>query len=109
MAMGSYFLGSVVRVPLQVLENGMALPERVYPKIKMIVKPDGTQAFSGTRNMNILSLGDSTYYFDYTPDSLGDFVVIMTYELDGLEFTAIENFTVNSKTNMVYVPRAESR
>lgn len=109
MAMGSYFLGSKVRIPLQVLENGMALEERIYPKIKSIVKPDGTQVFGTVRDMSILSLSDSTYYFDYVPEALGDYVVIMTYEVGGMEFTAIENFTVNSKTNMVYVPRAEAR
>lgn len=109
MAMGSYFLGATVRIPLQVTENGMALPENLSPKIKMIVKPDGTSAFGSPKNMSALSLADSAYYFDYTPDALGDYVVIMTYVLEDVEFTTIENFTVNSKTNMVYVPRAEAR
>lgn len=109
MAMGSYFLGATVRVPLQIIENGMALDERVYPEIKKIVKPNGLSAFSGPKNMSVLSEDDSAYYFDYTPDLLGDYVVIITYTLDEVEFTAIENFTVNSKSNMVYVPRAESR
>lgn len=109
MAMGSYFLGSTVRIPLQVTENGMAVSDSLDPKIKRIVKPDGTSAFSGSRNMGVLSEDYSTFYFDYTPDALGDYVVIITYTLEDVEFTTIENFTVSSKTNMVYVPRAESR
>ena len=109
MAMGSYFLGSTVRVPLQVPEQGMALDENVHQKIKTIVRPDGTSAFGSPKSMSILSAADSTYFYDYTPDLLGDYVVIITYTLEEVEFTTIENFTVNSKSNMVYVPRAESR
>ena len=109
MAMGSYFIGATVRIPLQITEYGMALEENADPKIKTIVRPDGTSVYGGPKSMNTLSEADSTYYFDYTPDKIGDYIVIMTYTLEGVEFTTIENFTVGSKTNMNYVPRAESR
>ena len=109
MAMGSYIIGATVRIPLQVTEYGMALEEDADAKVKTIVKPDGTSVFSSPRQMSILSEDDSTYYFEYTPDKVGDYIVIMTYMLEGVEFTTIENFTVGSKTNRSYVPRAESR
>ncbi len=109
MAMGSYFLGSTVRIPLHISENGMAFTEDVSPKIKTIVKPNGKSAFSSAQNMSTLSSDYATYYFDYKPDTIGDYVVIINYYLDDDEFTVIENFTVNSKTSMVAAPRAESR
>ena len=109
MAMGSYFLGSVVRVPLHVSDSGIAFTENVSPKIKMIIKPDGRSAFSSPQPMSTLSEDYATYYFDYEPDMTGDYVVIIVYYLDEDEFTVIENFTVNSKASMKTAPRAESR
>jgi hypothetical protein len=109
MAMGSYFIGATVRVPLQVTEDGMAIDEDVSPKVKKIVRPNGTSVYSSSKNMSVLSEEDSAYYFDYIPDIIGDYVVIMTYTLEGVEFTVIENFTVSSLSNITTAPRAESR
>jgi len=109
MAMGSYFIGATVRVPLQVTEDGMAVADDVSPKVKKIVKPDGTSVYNSSKNMSTLSEEDSAYYFDYTPDITGDYVVIMTYMLEDIEFTVIENFTVNSLSSITTAPRAESR
>lgn len=109
MAMGSYFLGSKVRIPLHITEFGVSFNEDVNPFIKNIIKPNGTSEEGFPAPMTYLSEEDAMYFYDYSPKSIGDYIVIMTYSLDDVEYTAIENFTVNSKTSMVAAPRAESR
>lgn len=109
MAMGSYSMGAIVRIPLQVTEDGMAVEEYVSPKVKSIIRPNGTSAFNSPQSMVALSEEDSTYSFDYTPDVEGDYVVIITYTLEETEFTVIENFTVSARVNRTVAPRAESR
>lgn len=109
MAMGSYFIGSKVRIPLHITEFGISFEEDVKPFVKSIITPDGVSAQGFPSKMQYLSQEDAMYYYDYSPSSIGDYIVIMTYSLDGVEYTAVENFTVNSKTNMVAAPRAESR
>ena len=57
--------------------------------------------------MSVLDQDFATYYYDYTPDAVGDYVVILAYYVESIEFTVLENFTVNSSSKSV--PRAESR
>ena len=109
MALGSYFLGATVRIPLQVTDSGIPFSENINPKIKQIVKPDGTSAYSTAKSMSEVNQDYGAYYFDYIPDIIGDYVVIITYTIDDLELTVLENFTVNSRSTSTNVPRAEAR
>ena len=47
------------------------------------------------------------YYYDYTPESVGDYIVIIIFTVDAQEYTTLENFTVKSASRAA--PRAESR
>tara|TARA_R110002020_G_scaffold50716_9_gene143319 strand:+ start:11528 stop:11851 length:324 start_codon:yes stop_codon:yes gene_type:complete len=107
MAMGSYNLGATVRIPLQVTDTGIAFTEDIDPIIHKIVKPNGQSASGFPNDMGVLDQDFATYYYDYTPDSAGDYVVIIAYYVEGVEFTVIENFTVGSSSRTA--PRAESR
>jgi hypothetical protein len=113
MAMGSYNLGATVRIPLQVTDTGIAFTEDIDPVIHRIVKPNGKSVSGFPNDMAVLDQDFATYYYDYTPDSVGDYVVIIAYYVEDIEFTVIENFTVNEKTSSNSKcdnpPRAESR
>jgi len=74
--------------------------------IKQIVKPDRTSAFDSPKPMLALDQDYGTYYYDYTPDAVGDYVVIITYTFEDVEFSVIENFTVG---RIISIPRAEAR
>tara|TARA_Y100000287_G_C14221721_1_gene356718 strand:+ start:1548 stop:1868 length:321 start_codon:yes stop_codon:yes gene_type:complete len=106
MAMGSYTLGATVRIPLQVTDSGVPFSEEIYPTIKQIIKPDRTSAYAASKPMVELDRDYGTYYYDYKPDLIGDYVVIITYTFEDVEFSVIENFTVGS---IVSIPRAEAR
>jgi hypothetical protein len=107
MAMGSYTLGATVRIPLQVTESGIPFSEDIDPTIRQIVKPNGTSDSSFPDAMLEIDQDYGTYYYDYTPASVGDYVIIITYTVEEIEFSVIENFTVKSTSRAV--PRAEAR
>jgi len=109
MAMGSYILGSKVRIPLQVTDAGVPYTEGINPKIKQIITPDKTSAYNSAKSMKVLDQNYGTYYFDYTPSEVGDYVVIITYTVEGVELSVLENFTVNSRSGLSNIPRAEAR
>ena len=109
MAMGSYSLGGTVRIPLQVTDTGIAFTEEINPTIYKIVKPNGESVSGFPAAMGVIDQDFATYYYDYKPESIGDYVVIMAYYVEGIEFTVIENFTVKYSPTSGLVPRAESR
>jgi hypothetical protein len=106
MAMGSYALGATVRIPLQVTDSGVPFSEEIGPMIKQIIRPDRTSVYSESKPMLEIDRDYGTYYYDYKPDMVGDYVVIITYTFEEVEFSVIENFTVGS---IVSIPRAEAR
>ena len=109
MAMGSYNIGATVRIPLIILDEGVAFTEDVSPTVKQIIKPNNTSASGFPRAMNIANDDYATYYLDYTPNLVGDYIVILCYTYGETEFSVIENFTVNRESSTTSIPRAEAR
>jgi len=109
MAMGSYSFGATVRIPLIILDEGVAFTEDVSPTIQQIIKPNNTLESGFPSLMSTASEDYGTYYYDYTPDISGDYIVIITYTYGATEFSLIENFTVNSQSSSASIPRAEAR
>jgi len=107
MAMGSYKFGASVRIPLIVLDAGVAFTEDVSPTIKEIIKPNNALASGFPDSMISANEDYGTYYYDYSPDIPGDYIVILCYSYGGMEFSLIENFTVNPASSAI--PRAEAR
>ncbi len=107
MAMGSYSLGTSVRIPLQVTEGAIAETGSISPTIQSIVKPNGASASGFPAAMVELDSDYGAYYYDYTPESVGDYIVIIIFTVDAQEYTTLENFTVKSSSRAA--PRAESR
>jgi hypothetical protein len=109
MAMGSYSLGAPIKIPLQVTEGGVAETGNIAPTIKSLIKPDGTSEPGFPDQMSEIDSEYGTYFYEYTPETAGDYVVIITYTVDFQEYTALEYFTVSAKANRTTAPRAESR
>jgi hypothetical protein len=94
-----------------VFEGGVAHTGSISPTITSIVKPSGASEAGLPALMSEIDSDYGTYYYDYTPESVGDYVVIITYTVDSQEYTTLEGFTVKSSTGVSSraVPRAESR
>jgi hypothetical protein len=94
MAMGSYFLGSEVKIPVTVQVNGIPLIG-VIPTIDKILLPSGVSETGFPKPMVITGPGSSTYYYNYKPKYIGDYLVLINISYEGTTYTTIENFTVN--------------
>ena len=108
---GNYSLGSTVKIPLQITEGFIPVSNAQNVKINKIVKPDGTLDSSFPRNMINIDSDYSLYYLDYTPEEVGDYLVIITFEIDGQEYSTLEHFIVSTSTSNTFggtVPRAKA-
>lgn len=104
MALGSYYLGAEVKVPIQVTTGGKALPGYV-PIIEKIIRPDGTLVSGLPAAATVADNTFATYYYQFTPDMVGDYIIIIKNTINGTDYVALENFTVSSRV----VPRAEPK
>ena len=108
MAMGSYFLGSEVKIPVTVQVNGVPLTG-VIPTIDKIILPNGASATGFPVSMQPTHSGSSTYFYSWKPNSIGDYIVLINIQYQGTTYTTIENFTVNDNVLKIAtknIPRA---
>lgn len=106
MALGSYILGAVVKIPTQVLVSGQPYLNSV-PSIEKIIKPNGTEVSGFPALMTVADSALATYYYSYTPDTVGDYIVIIKSTIDSTDYINLDNFTVASQ--MRSAPRAEPK
>ena len=104
MALGSYYLGAEVKIPIQVTTGGRALPGYV-PIIEKIIKPNGTLASNLPAAATLVDNNFATYYYQFTPDMVGDYIILIKNTINGTDYVTLENFTVSSRV----VPRAEPK
>lgn len=108
MAMGSYFAGSVVKIPVTVQLNGEP-KSGVIPTIERLILPSGKSESGFPKQMTATHAGSSTYYYTYKPVEIGDYIAIINIIFEGTTYTTIENFTVNDNVIRVAtknIPRA---
>ena len=111
MGMGSYALGSIVKIPFQITDGGVPISDS-SPYIEKIVKPSGAVVSGFPKEMGAVDSDFGTYEYEYTPGAAGDYIVIISVEIDGETYVSLDNFTVttsSSESDCSTVPRAESR
>lgn len=111
MALGSYFLGAEVKIPIQVTTGGRALPGYV-PVVEKIIKPDSTSVPGLPAAATLVDNTFATYYYQYTPDMIGDYIILIKNTIDGTDYITLENFTVSARIAAgtgSAVPRAEPK
>lgn len=108
MATGSYILGAKVKIPIQITLDSIPYPGYT-PVVDKIIKPNGTLLSGLPANATQLDSGSATYYYEFTPDLVGDYIAIIKNSIDGQDYYAYENFTVSSPVSIKSAPRAEPR
>lgn len=108
MATGSYVLGAEVRIPIQITLDSIPYPGYT-PIVEKIIKPNGTLVPGFPSEASILDASSATYYYNFTPDMIGDYIAIIKNTIDGQEYYAYENFTVSSPFVLKSSPRAEPK
>lgn len=95
MSLGSYPSGATVRIPLQITEGHIPILVGVdMVQIEKIYKPDLSLDSSFPASMTLLNEESALYYFDYKPSSLGNYIVILTFEVSSVKYSVIEHFSV---------------
>lgn len=106
MALGSYLLGAEVKIPIQVAVNGQPYTGSV-PTIEKIVKPNGSLVSGFPDDATVIDEDLATYYYNFTPDAIGDYIVIIKKIINNEDYIVIDNFTVARQINAA--PRAEPK
>lgn len=106
MALGSYILGAEVKIPMQILVAGQPYTE-VTPSIEKIIKPDGSLESGFPADMSSIDTTLATYSYSFTPETIGDYIVLIKYTILSVEYAGLNNFTVASQ--MRSAPRAEPK
>jgi hypothetical protein len=107
MSLGSHPLGAVVRIPLQITE-GHIPAEAAIVKVEKIYKPDLSIVSGFPKNMKVLDIENSIYYFDYKPDYIGSYIAVMTFYVSGKKYSIIEHFSVQNIGSTSSLPTAEA-
>lgn len=107
MATGSYNLGAIVRIPIQVHLDG--IPTHPIPIVEKIIKPNGLTVSGLPAQATLVDETSATYYYEFMPDLIGDYIVIIRTHFDSNDYYSYENFTVSSSSNIRSAPRAEPR
>jgi hypothetical protein len=108
MATGSYWIGAEVKIPIQITLDSIPYPGYT-PLVEKIIKPNGTLVSGLPSPASVLDDGSATYYYSFTPDMLGDYIVIIKNTVDGQDYYAYDNFTVSSPVQIKSAPRAEPK
>ena len=115
MGMGSYNKYSTVRIPFQITDGGIAITDS-NPVIEKIVLPSGAAESGFPAGMTAVDAESGTYEYKYKARRVGDYIVIISVEIDGDTYVSLENFTVKESSGSSgssgtsgSVPRAESR
>ncbi len=118
MGMGSYNKNTVVRIPFQITDGGIPITDAT-PVIEKVVLPSGSADSKFPATMSVVDASMGTYEYRYLAKNVGDYIVIISVEIDGETYVSLENFTVKNQasssgssggsTSCGKPPRAESR
>ena len=116
MAMGSYNKNATVRIPFQLTDGGIPISDAI-PVIEKIVLPSGAQESGFPQAMTEVDASMGTYEYRYKARRTGDYIVIISVDIDDETYVSLENFTVKTisssgsggSDSCPNPPRAESR
>ena len=102
MSLGNFQMGSKVRLPLQVLENG-GLPvssSRVESvEVNRIIKPDLSFDSNYPKDMISADEANAIYYLDYEPEEEGNYIVVYNITINEIVFSQMDSFFISSKSS----------
>ena len=96
MSLGTFVLGSTIRLPLQITEGGVSVTDATNVKVVSVLRPDRTNDDSFPKDM--VSAGDSlgVYFFDYLPQFVGNYIIVYNFDIESVTFTAMDSFYMAS-------------
>ena len=109
MLLGNFFLGSTIRLPLQITEEGgIPVTDASSVKIHKIIKPNGSDESGYPKDMKKVDSAYSVYYSDYNPQEIGTYIVIYTFIVDSVMFSAMDSFYITPPSSTAPYARSVS-
>jgi len=107
MSLGNFTIGSTVRLPLQITESGVPVDDATDVKIIKVILPN--QSSDGSFPKSMISAGASlgTYFYEYTPQYVGNYIVIYNFTIDSIVYSAMDSFYI-AASQIVAAPRARA-
>lgn len=103
----NYILGDTVKLAIQVTENSIPLLDISNPKVERVIFPNGKKDGKFPQSMKNVDSEFGVYAYDYIPEYVGDYIVIFTFILEGIQYSTMEHFTVSLGYSGV-VPKAKA-
>ena len=82
MSLGSFLLGSTVRLPLQITEGGIPVTDVSSVKVQKVILPNKQIDTNFPKNMSLVDSSGSVYFLDYIPQAIGNYVVIYSFHIE---------------------------
>ena len=97
MSLGNFNIGTSITIPLQVLEGGSpSTSDLQNVVVKEIIKPDLTRDSSFPQSMTLKNEEKKVYTYKYTPQSSGNYIVILSLSINSVTYSQIESFYVSA-------------
>lgn len=106
MATGNYILGAQVKIPIQFTIDGAPQPN-VVPIVDKIIAPNGTLISGLPALATSLDHDSAMYYYQFTPTLVGDYIILIKSNYEGVDYYTHDNFTVTN--GIKSAPRAEPK
>ena len=94
MSLGTFVLGETIRIPLQIVEGGIPVSDAESVSVSKIFTKDNEEVSGFPASMTTLSSAYGVYCYDYKPESVGSYIVIMSFLVGSTEYSTIESFSV---------------
>jgi|SRR6056300_1587237 hypothetical protein len=104
----NYTLGDTVKLAFQATENSIPITTLGIPKVSKIIGPDDNEIVGFPSDMVLTDSEFQVYTLKFKPSSVGDYIVIFTFVLEGVTYSSIERLTVSLGYSAV-LPKAVAR
>jgi hypothetical protein len=99
-SLGNFSLGSVVRLPLHIVQDGgIPVTSASNVSVTKIILPNATYDANFPRQMLVGDSEFAIYYLDYKPSVAGNYLVIYTFDVDGVTYSSFDSFYISSSQN----------
>ena len=105
MANGSYNIGEIVIITLQLVNPDYSPIVGMSPVVDEIILPDGNNGILSPLPMVEVSTSPGTYTVSYLPAAPGNYTVLMSVVVNGSTMISMDTFLVNTTSQITVLPR----
>jgi len=95
MSLGNFRNGSVVRLPLHIIQDGgIPITDAQDVFVRKVILPNGKVDGNFPVIMKLADPMFAIYYVDYKPSAVGNYIVIYSFVVDSITYSSIDTFNI---------------